>query len=94
MQVLLNLAQECGKIKPKLRFRNIKARPKSTEVSGNTQADISGMMRQGLDHMLLKLVTEYSIYLSSCLFIYHFFCALLCGRMMTTSPELGDYTAW
>lgn len=94
VQVLLNLAQKCDKIKPKLRFRNIKAWPKSTEVSGSTQADISGMMRQGLDHMLLELVTEYSIYVSSCLFIYHFFCALLCGRMMTTSPELGDYTAW
>lgn len=91
VQVLLNLAQECGKIKPKLCFRNIKAWSKSAEVSGNTHADISWMMRH---HMLLELITEYSIYLSSCLFIYHSFCAFLCGRMMTSNPELGSYTAW
>lgn len=94
VQVLLNLAQECSKIKPKLCFRNIEARSKSGGVSGNTQTDISGMMGQSLHHVLLELITEYSIYLSSCLFIYYFFFSLLCGRMMTTHPELSDYTAW
>lgn len=94
VQILLNLAQECGKIKPKLCFRNIKAWSKSDGISVNTQTDISGMMRQGLDHVLLELIAEYSIYLSSCLFIYHFFFALLYGRMMTSNPELSSYTVW
>lgn len=94
VQVLLNLAQECGKIKPKLCFRKIKALSKSNRISVNIQTDTSGMMRQGLDHVLLELISEYPIYLSSCLFIYHFFFALLYGRMVTSNPELSCYTAW
>lgn len=93
VQVPLNLAQECGKIKPKLHFSNIKAWSKSDGVSGITQTDTGGMMRQGLDHKLFELIAEYSIYLSF-LFLYHFFCAFLYGRRMTPSPELSSYTAW